>query len=59
MRHRIDVAEIYRDALDTMPGFIDGRAPLPVPTNCPFTLDELFDESHDLRPTQPPQGGAT
>jgi len=48
MRQRIDPAELYSDALAGMPETIDGQAPLPVPTTCPVTLDELLGESHDL-----------
>ena len=45
MRQRLDVARIYRRALRAMPDSIDGQPPLPVPTVCPVTLDELLDES--------------
>jgi hypothetical protein len=42
MRQRIDVAELYRRALDRLPATIDGEPPLPVPIACEFTLDELL-----------------
>ncbi len=43
MRQRIDVAELYRQALRRLPDSIDGQSPLPVPDACPVTLDELLD----------------
>ncbi len=42
MRQRIDVAALYRRAVDRLPDSIDGQPPLPVPTECPVTLDELL-----------------
>lgn len=42
MRGRIDLASLYSDALAGMPDTIDGQSPLPVPTICPVTLDELL-----------------
>lgn len=42
MRQRIDVAELYADALAAMPETLDGQPPLPVPAECPVTLDELL-----------------
>ena len=42
MRQRIDLAEIYADALEALPETMDGIAPGPVPDQCPFTLDELL-----------------
>jgi len=42
MRQKINVADLYRDALRAMPETMDGQAPLPVPTECPVTLDELL-----------------
>jgi hypothetical protein len=42
MRQRIDVAGLYADALAAMPETIDDQPPLPVPTECPVTLDELL-----------------
>ena len=41
MRRKIDLASIYADARRAMPDTIDGLPPLPVPTVCPVTLDEL------------------
>lgn len=42
MRHRIDLAKLYRKALRILPETIDGQPPLPVPETCPVTLDELL-----------------
>ena len=42
MRQRIDVADLYRRALNRMPQLIDDQPPLPVPAACPVTLDELL-----------------
>ncbi len=42
MRQRIDVAGLYRRALDRLPDSIDGQPPLPVPALCSVTLDELL-----------------
>jgi hypothetical protein len=44
MKQRIDIAKVYARALRAMPDTIDGQAPLPVPTVCPVTLDELLGE---------------
>jgi hypothetical protein len=44
MRQRIDVAGLYQEALRAMPETIDGQLPLPVPTVCPVTLDDLLGE---------------
>ncbi|MBV8524251.1 MAG: DUF29 domain-containing protein, partial [Acetobacteraceae bacterium] len=41
MRAKIDLAAIYRRALRAMPATIDGQPPLPVPEQCPVTLNEL------------------
>lgn len=45
MRQRVDVAKLYRRALDRMPESVDGLPPLPVPSVCPVTLDELLGTS--------------
>jgi hypothetical protein len=42
MRQRINVAELYARALRRLPATIDGIPPLPVPAECPVTLDELL-----------------
>ena len=42
MRQRVDVADLYRQALRRMPATIDGQPPLPVPDACAVTLDELL-----------------
>lgn len=42
MRQRLDLAGIYADALRALPEAIDGVPPLPVPSECSATLDELL-----------------
>ncbi len=42
MRQRLNVAGLYADALSALPDTIEGQPPLPVPTTCPMTLDELL-----------------
>ena len=42
MRQRIDVADLYRKAKSILPETIDGQPLLPVPDECPVTLDELL-----------------
>jgi len=42
MRQRIDIAKLYADAIVAMPETMDGQPPLPVPPECPVTLDELL-----------------
>jgi len=42
MRQRMDMAELYRKALNAMPDTMDGHPPLPVPPDCPITLEELL-----------------
>jgi hypothetical protein len=44
MRQRIDVADLYKDALVMVPDTIDGQPPLPVPEACPVTLEVLLSE---------------
>ncbi len=43
MRQRIDLARLYRDALRRLPDLMDGEPPLPVPQECPATLDEMVE----------------
>ena len=43
MRQRIDVPDLYRQALRAIPDSVDGLAPLPIQTEIP-TLDELLAE---------------
>lgn len=45
MRQRIDLGRLYRRALRAMPETIDDQPPLPVPPECPVTLDELLTEA--------------
>ncbi len=48
MRQRIDLAELYRQALRRMPETMDGQAPLPVPAQCPVGgVDELLRDLAD------------
>jgi Domain of unknown function DUF29 len=42
MRRKIDLSGLYADALAGLPDRMDGLAPLPVPRQCPVTLDELL-----------------
>jgi hypothetical protein len=42
MRQRINLAALYRRALDRLPASLDGQPPLPVPDECPASLDELL-----------------
>jgi hypothetical protein len=42
MRQKIDLADIYADALKTLPDTMDGQPPQPVSPICPMTLDELL-----------------
>jgi hypothetical protein len=42
MRRRLELAELYADALKALPRTIGGKPPLPVPAECPFSLDELL-----------------
>ena len=42
MRQRIQASDLYGRALRRMPDTIDGQPPLPVPVDCPVTLDELL-----------------
>lgn len=44
MRQRIDMARIYRRAMQRLPASIDGVPPLPVPDAGQPTLDELLAE---------------
>lgn len=43
----LKVARLYRRALRQMPDSIDGVPPLPVPSECPVTLEELLAEGDD------------
>ena len=42
MRQRIGLARLYREALGRLPELMDGQPPLPVPQECPATLDEML-----------------
>jgi hypothetical protein len=43
MRQHIDMATLYALAVRRLPATIDGQTPLPVPTTCLVTLDELLE----------------
>lgn len=42
MRQRIDLPRIYQQAVRALPETMDDQGPLPVPAECPVTLDELL-----------------
>lgn len=42
MRQRIDLKRLYERALRRLPETMDGQPPLPLPSECPMTLDELL-----------------
>ena len=44
MRQRIDMAKLYRQALRAIPDTIDGQLPIPAPTTCPVTVDEMLSD---------------
>jgi hypothetical protein len=44
MRQKIDLANLYADALAALPGTVDDQPPLPLPEVCPATLDELLND---------------
>jgi Domain of unknown function DUF29 len=44
MRQRIDLTRLYRRALHAMPASVDDQPPLPVPSSCALTLEELLSE---------------
>ena len=44
MRQKIDLADLYAEALLSLPETIDDQAPLPVPDVCTVTLDKLLSE---------------
>jgi len=44
MRQRIDMADLYADALYRLPESHDDQPPLPVPETCPAALDDLLGE---------------
>ena len=47
MHQRLRLEKIYRNALRTVPRLIEGQAPLPLPSVCPYTLDELLADDED------------
>ena len=53
MRQRIGLEQIYSKALRAMPETIDGQPPLPAPTACPVTLDELLADERSVGTPQP------
>ncbi|MFL5253233.1 MAG: hypothetical protein ACJ8AI_10130 [Rhodopila sp.] len=44
MRQRLDMAALYRQARRRMPDTMNGTQPLPIPAECPVTLDEMLTE---------------
>ena len=44
MRQHIDIRKLYCDAVRRLPPDHDGLAPLPLPADCPVTLDEMLAE---------------
>jgi hypothetical protein len=42
MRQKIDLANIYADALEALPETMYGQPPRPVPNTCPVTLDQML-----------------
>lgn len=42
MHRKINLADLYADALDRLPETSDGQPPLPVPTTCMVSLEELL-----------------
>jgi len=44
MRQKINVNVIYAKAVRLLPETIDGQPPLPVPEQCPVSLEELLSE---------------
>lgn len=42
MRQRLDLTKLYWRTLCSPPDTIDGQPPLPVPTTCPVTVNELL-----------------
>jgi Domain of unknown function DUF29 len=45
VRQKIDVTSVYQDAVKALPALMDGQPPLPLPTTCSMTLDELLDNA--------------
>ena len=44
MRQRLDMTHIYRRALRAVPARMDGKPPLSLPTECPWSLDEMLSD---------------
>jgi Domain of unknown function DUF29 len=44
MRRKIDLAQLYADALVGLPDKMDDQAPLPIPEVCPMTLEQMLGE---------------
>jgi len=47
MRQRLDLARLYRQAQQRSPETLDGLPPLPAPSSCPWTLEELLADPDD------------
>jgi hypothetical protein len=46
MRQKIDMADLYRRALNRLPDSIDDQPPRALPETCPVTLDEIFSTAY-------------
>ncbi len=44
MRQRLDTVRIYRRAPPTLPDHMDGKPPLTLPAECPWSLEEFLAE---------------
>jgi hypothetical protein len=44
MRQRLDLARIFRRALRVLPEHMDGKPPLALPAECPWSLEDLLAE---------------
>ncbi len=42
MRQRLNLQQLYREALEILPQTMDGQQRSPLPENCPLALDELL-----------------
>ncbi len=44
MRQRLDLSRLYRRALRAVPARRDGEPPMPLPAECPWSLDDLLND---------------
>lgn len=47
MQARLDIARIYRRAVRAVPDSMDGKPPLALPAECPWSLEELLAEDKE------------